>query len=95
MQNIASIINKEKFSKPSYPQKIIKTRNFDYEDAEVMAKSVGVNKFILMRQFKIFGKQNVLSLQGWLTDLPHDPTRGKVALLVCELNRRFPNKKTT
>lgn len=45
-----------------------RAKNIDYEDADRFAKYLGFNTLFILKLFKIYGKDRVLSLQSYLKD---------------------------
>lgn len=82
MQSIATLINRTKFAKNESAKPI----NENYEQAREFGQYVGLNPIFVLKLFKQYGKEKVLSQRGWLKDIPYDPTRGgKTALIVWRL----------
>ena len=55
--------------------------NLTFEEACQFGEYVGINIFVVMKLFKLYGKEKVLSLRSWLYDCPFDSKKGgKIAL---------------
>lgn len=84
MQNIGTLLNKDKFKKPIEHKRDI---NLSYEEAQEFGKYVGLNTIFVLRLFKTYGKQKVLNLRSWLKDMPNKETKKLPGLIIWKLKR--------
>lgn len=68
MRALSEVLKKVKIVK-SVPTG--KKRNPDWEDAVEFGAYVNINPKMVMVLFKKYGKEAVLSLRGWLKDVPN------------------------
>ena len=74
MRSIKDVIEKKKFNNNSSNR-----INSLWEEADQFGKYIGVPTKIVLRAFKLYGKEKVLSLRAFLKDYPTD-YRGKVGI---------------
>jgi len=62
--------------------------NTKWEVADEFGKYVGLPTTFVLRLFRIYGQNKVLSIRSWLKDCPYDPAKGgKIALAVWKLKQ--------
>ena len=66
MQDIKAILSNRVIIKANTT---VKPRNINWEQADEFAKYVGFTTPFVMRLFKTYGKEKVLSLKSWIKDL--------------------------
>lgn len=86
MQSLSQILIKKDFLKQNTSKR---KGNIRYEEAREFGEYVGLNTIFVLKLFRDFGRERVLSLRSWLKDIPYDDSKGGLpALIVWKLKQK-------
>lgn len=91
MDNLKDLLNPNRFKKPIGNTRPINER---YEKAREFGIYVGIDTILVLRLFRLYGMEKVLSIRSWLADCPYDNRKGgKFVLAIWKLKFDMASKK--
>ena len=83
MDGIKIVLDRKRYIKPNKNQRPV---NQSYELAKEFGEYCEIPVLVVLRFFRLYGQEIVLSIKSWLYDVPFDSARGgKIALATWKL----------